>query len=433
MSGSFPLNATFRAAAFERAEPPAFLDSMPAHAKSEPLNAIDLSIHTEFGDLEEDWRDFERIADCTVFQSFAWLSAFHRHIGKREGVALAIVAGRRRDGSLLFLLSLAVGARRFVRRLGFLGSELCDYNAPLIAPEFSREVGPDRFIALWGEIRQLVDRHPELGHDMIVLCKMPETIGGQPNPFLHLRVALHPSGAHLAHLTGDWDQFYRARRSSATRRRDRIKRTRMADHGEIRFVAPESREEIERSLATLIDQKMQSFAHRGVANMFARTGYEEFYRDIATDPATRHLIHVSRLDVGSAVAAVNLGAVFHGRYYHLLASYNAGPLSRFGPGVAHLHELMRYAIAAGCREFDFTIGDEGYKRDWCDADLKLYDHAAPVMPRGLLVIIPAVAFSRLKRFVKQTPILWRAFNRLRSSVASLHRAEEPGAGDGEAS
>ena len=30
-----------------------------------------------------------------------------------------------------------------------------------------------------------------------------------------------------------------------------------------------------------------------------------------------------------------------GRYYHLLASYDDGEVSRFGPGAAHLHDLMQ--------------------------------------------------------------------------------------------
>ena len=31
------------------------------------------------------------------------------------------------------------------------------------------------------------------------------------------------------------------------------------------------------------------------------------------------------------------------------------------------------AIDRGFRVFDFTIGDERYKRDWCDTEIKLYD------------------------------------------------------------
>ena len=110
--------------------------------------------------------------------------------------------------------------------------------------------------------------------------------------------------------------------------------------------------------------------------MFERPGYRDFFLDMATGPQSARLTHLSRLDVGPMTAAANFGLMFRGRYYYVLASYDDGELARFGPGAAHLHDLMRYAIEHGCDVFDFTIGDEPYKREWCDAEIKLYDYVS---------------------------------------------------------
>ena len=122
-------------------------------------------------------------------------------------------------------------------------------------------------------------------------------------------------------------------------------------------------------------QKAKSFARMGVGNLFARPGHADFYRALATDPATRPVVHVSRLDVGAAAAAVNFALIYRGRYYHLLASYTDCDLSRLDP--APRIDPLHYAIDRGSDIFDFTIGDERYKRDWCDIELKLYDVIAP--------------------------------------------------------
>jgi CelD/BcsL family acetyltransferase involved in cellulose biosynthesis len=103
-------------------------------------------------------------------------------------------------------------------------------------------------------------------------------------------------------------------------------------------------------------------------------------------------------------------------------------LSRFGPGAAHLHELMRYAIERGCDAFDFTIGDEPYKRDWCDTELKLYDHIAAVTPRGWLVAAPVMLARRAKRAIKQSPLLWRLVTRLRA-ISGSAKASSPADSD----
>ncbi len=383
-----------------------------------PAPDIRLTIHQDLAAVEATWRRFEAHADCTVFQTFDWLAGWHRHIGLRANVAPAVVAGRDAAGDLLFLMPLAVHPG-IVRRLKWLGYDLCDYNAPLLAPDFSQRTTPGQFLVLWADIRDRLQREPALRHDIIEFTKMPETVGAQPNPFLHLAVGLNPSGAHLMHLAGDWDEFYTARRSSATRRRDRTKRKRLGEMGEVVFVNPQTATDIASTLETLVAQKTQAFAHMGVANLFARPGCRDFFFDVATATATRDLVHVSRLDVGDIVAAANLGLQFRGCYYHILASYDGGEVSRFGPGAAHLRDLMQRAAERGCDRFDFTIGDERYKLEWSDTLVKLYDHAVAASPRGWPLVFASQTARRAKRGIKQNPVLWQAFSRARAALGWL--------------
>ena len=385
------------------------------------LGNIRIAVYEDLSAIERDWRAFEPHADCTVFQSFDWLATWQRHIGARNGVLPAIVVARDGEGTILFLLPLAVRPAGFARELTWLGSELCDYNAPLLAATFSTRIDAKRFMALWENIARCLQDNPRLHYDSIILTKMPETVGAQQNPMRHLGGTINASGAYLTHLTGDWETFYTAKRSSATRRHDRSKRRRLAEFGEVKFVNPAGDSETLRTLDALMAQKARWFAHMGVANLFAKPGYAEFYRALATDPATRHLVHVSRLDVGATAAAVNFGLTYRDCYYHMLASYDDGEVSRFGPGAAHLLDLLHLAIDREFRIFDFTIGDERYKRDWCDTELKLYDFIAAATWRGALVALPMLAAQRLKRRIKQTPVVWNLFSAGRALFGSLVR------------
>src|SRR5829696_2982687 len=99
---------------------------------------------------------------------------------------------------------------------------------------------------------------------------MPERVGWQANPFVRFDVRLNPSGAHFMPLQGTWDEFYHAKRSSATRRRDRTKRKRLGEFGEVRFVTPEAPDDVARTLETLIEQKSKAFERMGVANILRR-------------------------------------------------------------------------------------------------------------------------------------------------------------------
>ena len=105
----------------------------------------------------------------------------------------------------------------------------------------------------------------------------------------------------------------------------------------------------------------------------------------------------------------------------MLASYDGGEVSKFGPGAAHLHDLLRHAIERKCSVFDFTIGDERYKRDWSDIQLKLFDHAGAVTPRGWPVVVGSRALGALKRCIKQTPAIWKAYSAARAFIGSLRK------------
>jgi len=380
---------------------------------------LTLLLHHDLASVESQWRRFEGVAACTVFQTFDWLSAWQRNIGRRDGTVPVIVIGSYADDKPAFILPLAVESHRFARRLCWLGRELCDYNAPLLARDFSQRVTPDRFVALWRELCRRLQSDERLRYDWIEFEKMPETVGDLVNPFGHLDVMLNASGAHLVQLGGDWESFYFNKRSSATRRRDRVKRSRMAASGEVRFVISRDLDDTRRTLETLMEQKSAAFARSGIPNMFARAGYRDFFLDFVSNPKTKSLVHVSRIEIGTHCAAANFGLMFGDRYYHVLASYDHNlKAARFGPGVLHLRELMAYAIGKGLRLFDFTIGDEPYKLEWSDIHVTLFDYVAAATWRGRAAAYCSMTRRRLKRFIKQTPLAWRLAGFFRAALGS---------------
>lgn len=384
---------------------------------------LSLHFYTDLTTIEDEWRRFERVADCTAFQTFDWLATWQRHVGSREGARPVIAVGRFVGGEIAFMLPLCVVRTRWARLLCWLGQDLCDYNAPLLARDFSQRVPPERFVAAWQELLVQMQCEPLLRHDWIEFEKMPRTIGGQTNPFTYLGVTLNPSGAHLTQLGDNWENFYNAKRSTATRRRDRSKRRHMSAYGDVRFATAGDADDSRRTLETLMAQKSQALARKGIADIFSPPGHRDFYLDLASNPNMRDFVHISRVDIGPLCAAANLGIVFGGRYYHLLASFADTEAAHYGPGALHLRELMAYAIKLGLKQFDFTIGDEPYKREWSDTALELYDYTAIVAWRGLPARSASAVRRRIKRVIKQTPALWRLASRTRAAIGSLSHAQ----------
>jgi CelD/BcsL family acetyltransferase involved in cellulose biosynthesis len=393
-----------------------------ADAAAPVAEAISLTVHAELSEVEAAWRAFEARAERTAFQSFDWLAVWQREIGSLTAVTPAIVVGRdATSGALVFIFPMAVEGRGMVRRLTFLGSEHCDYNAPLLAPEFAASLTPPRFLRLWSRITRRLRADPRFRFDLYDLRKMPETVGGARNPLLALPVRLNPSRAYAATLGDDWETYYAARRSAATRKTERKQAKRLAEQGDVVFVEPTDAAARSETIDTLVAQKRRALARMGADDIFDRPGYLAFYRAVAASAKMADLVRVSRLDVGSDMGAASVALSHCGTYSLVLSSYHDGALAQYGPGRAHLHALIRRAIGAKFAVFDFTIGDEPYKRDWCDRELPLHDHLAAASLHAAPIAVAVAMIRAAKRTVKQTPALWHAFTRLRALAGKGRR------------
>jgi CelD/BcsL family acetyltransferase involved in cellulose biosynthesis len=156
---------------------------------------VDIRIYTDLGAFEAPGNSFEAHGAHAVFQWFYWLAAWQRDVGAQRGTVPAIVVGREGDGQVLFVLPLAIETGGAIRRLTWLGSTACDYNAPLLSPQFFSRMSAQRFARAWNDVIRIIRADPHWGFDLIDLQKMPGMVGAQRNPFLDLPALTYPSGA----------------------------------------------------------------------------------------------------------------------------------------------------------------------------------------------------------------------------------------------
>ena len=401
---------------------PAIQAPVPVAARTD----IRISVLDNLDAAERPWRALESRSDCTAFQAYDWVAAWQRHIGELHDTRPAIVIGEGADGHPLFVLALAVEKHRGLKCLTWLGSDLCDYNAPILDRDFAAGLDGDRFHALWRLALERLADHPRLRFDYVDLQRMPESIGTARNPFLALAPDLHPSGAHAYHAV----RRLGALLCGETLRCDAQDRAQEAEaSGQIRRAGIRRRPghpPTGNGRSTFLWIRNRNRWRAWASRTFSTGPATGLLPRGTSDPAMRGLVHIARLDLGTMTAATSIGLTFGGCFYLIVASYDGGEVSRHGPGAAHLNELLRYAIEHDCHQFDFTVGDEGYKLDWGDITIRLYDYLSARSLRSLPLVFATKQYRRLKRFIKQTPVLWHVFSALRArfggpATASGHR------------
>ncbi len=376
-------------------------------------SAVLLSVHDEFSSVEAIWRQFETSADCFAFQTFDFLSTWHEHIGSLSQVDVQIIVAWGTDAKPLMILPFGIKKSGVGRKLVWLGDDITDYNAPLLAPNFADHVAPGDFGALWKDIQPVLPPH-----DFVELMRQPAMVQGQANPFLELDTQLNASGAHITILGDDFDAYYDRKRSVKAKRTFLRNRRKLEEMGETKYVHPETREDIEASVDRLVTLKSAALNAMGAHDFLAQPGYAEFYKALALKTVSGGLAHASHLEIEGTYVAGNWGLVHKNRFYYLLVSYDAVKFGRYTPGGQALVETMRWAVGEGITVFDFTIGDERYKNDWCEIAMDLHDHLTAKTARGAGFLLVARLALALKRKIKQTPVLWENFTKLRVKLGT---------------
>lgn len=363
-----------------------------------------------------EWRELQTCACLTPFQTFDWVNLWLNKVGIGNRVYPVIIVLRNARGTPTFVVPLAIRTSGGLRALTWLGSQINDYNAPILGSDdadFAHIY--NQFPYLWAEVIMHLKSIHTCRFDFVDFSKMPMLVGSRKNPFIKLAVNQNPNRAHMTSLPASWEKMY-ARRSSSTRSRDRSKLRRLSEFGEVKYIEPKTTVEKLAVTRKLLLMKSGQLADMGARNRFDSENYRNFIEAVTSLDCT---VHVSALQVGTAVVAANLGFIFNKCYYHFLMAYDRGAVSKFGPGATHLRELLQFAIRSGAETFDFTIGDESYKKDWCDREMQLYDHLEAQTMLGRIGALAVKIFNSAKRLIKNNVWVWHKYLKLRFVLAKL--------------
>ncbi len=377
-------------------------------------DGLRVSVFESIDDAETIWKWFEQNGDCYAFQNFHWLKHWYNLIGRNLGIRVQIVLVESVDGKPLMLLPLGIQKRIFASCLVWLGGQISDYQGALLSSDCSERLTERLLLVAWKAIQETLPHF-----DAVVLEKQPELIGTQKNPLLYLSCESHASSAHNTQLSMPLDAFVKTRRSNKWFSGLRRKQRRLAEHGKIEFTVLKQDKDVQPAVDTMIQQKSQSYKKLGVADIFEAHGHRDFVKTISDKQIENGFVYLCKLTLDERILATHWGLVYKQRFYHLFPTYEHGSFAKYSPGNILLLNMFDWCIQNDILTYDFTVGDEAYKDHWCDQQLNMYDYFQASTFRGLLYIGPLRIQKKLKRTIKQSPSLWKAFTAFRSGVSRI--------------
>ena len=308
--------------------------------------------------IQRDWDTLVKTGRATPFQTPAWLRPWYAivapHIGARP---LFVSVTDAASDAPLMLLALCTRRQGILRIIEFADGGLSDYNAPLLARDFAPN--ETQMNELW---RRIVAALPPA--DVVRLHKMPAAFAGGPNPIHHLDDT-RPMSIEFWHVKLPSERVeYEKRLSSTFLKELRRKGRRVDGRGKSSLVHACDSDHALRIFDALARMRTHRFQELGRENVLAVPALRSFYEAVIVENWNEGFTNLSALEVNGEIVATLFALRHADTYYLLLSAFRNGEWKSASPGNVVLDRMATHLIETGVGVFDFTIGNESYKRDF---------------------------------------------------------------------
>ena len=257
-------------------------------------------------------------------------------------------------------------------------------------------------------------RHSRVPASAIILERQHQTWKGIDNPFVSNASLTSPNPALSLELTGGFDAVLATRSGKRKRKKWRNQNSKMEAIGPVTYLHPAPAEQVPALLDRFFELKAIRFREQGIGDVFAVAGVRNFVHALFKTGMAQHphSHEVHALMIGDVPAAI-IGCTIHEG--HLTVEFGTFDEQFYnaGPGETLFFSAIRDACERGISVFDFGVGDEWYKRGWCDIETRHFDTAIGLTPKGRLQSLLHTARTRAETRIKSDPQLWAFVKKVR--------------------
>ena len=372
--------------------------AVSAHAKA----FARLAVYRDLASAEPVWRAFEQHADLTPYQRFDFLRLWYEHIGAKQGVTPLIAVAYDAGGKPLALLPLGKFSRGPFAVASYLAGKHANYNFGIWRRNhaFTRDF-----------VMQMFDALAAAGPDLVAIELHNQSYSwhGAENPLLAFPHQPSPSTGYRLKLGESGDAVLKRQLTSSYRGRIRGKEKKLAALPGYRYFVAQTPEEVSRCMDAFFAQKREYMQALKIPNPFEQPEVVAFLRAAAES----HVLEIHALECEREVLALYAAVTDGRRLSTIISSYTASENARWSPGMITLSHAVANAADCGFEIMDLGVGEAEYKLVYCDKNEELFDSFLPLSKAGHAIVPLLRAQANLKRFVKSSPVLWRAAKTVR--------------------
>jgi CelD/BcsL family acetyltransferase involved in cellulose biosynthesis len=351
-----------------------------------------------------EWLERKELLRGSTTQQIAWVSQWQANV---NADCFCVVA--RSTQGLEFVLTLEVIKQGPLTIAIFPGGSHANENFACMSSTF-KAVSADECVAIVKA--QVKQKRPDV--DVIYFNRQVQSIGGVFNPLLPVAQSVETDIALSFALKQDFQALLDAKDGSKRQKKNRKAGRRLDERGGWIYKIITDASEAKVALSLFYTLKGQRFAHKGIANVFSAADVRAFFDALFTQSITQETgefeVHV--LQVGGDIVAIT-GNTRIGQRINVEFSAVNDSVPNISHGEFLYFQMINNACERGLKIFSFGIGDEVYKRAWCDVVTLQYNTAVALTWKGALAARIDGLKTSTKRAVKANKRLYGFLKKVR--------------------
>ena len=354
--------------------------------------------------LKKDWQDLEDNSINYCFQTYDWFESWsniYRQNNKNFYFRICVL---RHQSEIKAIFPFEVEKKFGLKILRWAGDKQFDFCAPVLNKSFnlSKKDFLDLYHQILKEIKEI---------DIVYLKKQPDHIDKTKNPFVSFLNNYRDSKTYNILLPDKWDDYNKIILKKEFYNQNLRKKRLLGKLGDLKFqvITDENKKKI--ILDDLFTQKNIRLTSKG-AKYILNENDLKFYREYETKVLKNTITHLSYLSLNNELIAIHWGVIYKNRFYYLLLSMKEERFKRYSPGRLLISSLIEWSIEEKLKFFDFTYGDEIYKKSWSNAENLLCNYIHLNSFNGFYIFI-LIKFKLFLKHIDKKNYLRKIFINIR--------------------
>ncbi len=364
------------------------------------IEKLEYKIFHEFNsELEAKWHSIESNTSMYIYQRFSW--NYHWYNTFKDDYYFNIVVIENFSG-VFAIFPFCINKKGLIKKLQFIGIEQSDYLTPICHANQTFDFFKD------------VLKNIKIDYDIIFLEKIPEFIKGTINLF-PTNIKAKPNNQSFQILFNDSYNTFEKSLKSSFRNDNKRNLKRLLELGDLRFLNFDFKLQSEKEFLDLISITLEQ-KERRIKNHLGKTNIMDekvssFYKTSYHLTDINFKIHYTILLLNNnIVLASHWGIYDNDTYYYTLPTIEGREWYKFSAGKVLLNHLIQNAFDLNISNFDFTIGDELYKFNWVNSNMKVFSLKLGASVLGKIYL----NIDNVKNYFKDNKVLksfWRKLKR----------------------